>query len=103
MIRSRWGVALGTLTVITFGALLTAVSLGAASNNGNSATILDAVTNADVAAVRALVKSGADVNVAAPDGSTPLHWAVNKGDRELVQILLKAGAKAGVANRYGVT
>ena len=38
----------------------------------------------------------------APDGTTPLHWAVDVGDLELVQALLRAGA-TNAANRYGTT
>ena len=68
----------------------------------NSKNLVDAVASADHAAAAALVKAGTDVNAATADGSTPLHLAVNKGDRELVQLLLKAGAKPDTPNRYGV-
>ena len=34
---------------------------------------------------------------------TALHWAAHWNDLETVKALLAAGAKANVANRYGVT
>ena len=39
----------------------------------------------------------------APDGTTPLHWAVYRDDVEQVRQLLKAGADAKAANEYGAT
>jgi ankyrin repeat protein len=53
------------------------------------------------AALEAIHAPGADVNAAQGDGTTPLHWAVYKVDRELVAELLRSGAKADVTNRYG--
>jgi ankyrin repeat protein len=38
-----------------------------------------------------------------PDGTTPLHWAVRAGDLVAVRKLLREGADARVANRYGIT
>ncbi len=43
------------------------------------------------------------MNVASGDGSTPLLWAVHKSDIEMVKALIAAGAKADIANNYGVT
>lgn len=37
------------------------------------------------------------------DGTTALHWAVRADDVDLARALLRAGAEARVANRYGVT
>lgn len=45
----------------------------------------------------------ADVNAAEPNGTTPLHYAVYKEDAELVERLLKAGAKPNVVNDFGST
>jgi uncharacterized protein len=36
------------------------------------------------------------------DGTTPLHWAVHRGDLEMAKALLAAGADGNAANRYGV-
>jgi ankyrin repeat protein len=37
------------------------------------------------------------------DGTTPLHWAVQRDDAATVAKLLRDGAKPNAANRYGVT
>lgn len=42
--------------------------------------------------VQLLLKYGTDANVATEDGITPLMQAASRGDRELVEILLVAGA-----------
>jgi ankyrin repeat protein len=44
-----------------------------------------------------------DVNATEPDGTTALHWAVRLDDLNLVNRLIRAGAKVKAANRYGVT
>jgi len=44
-----------------------------------------------------------DVNRRHADGSTPLQWAVYKGDVTEVRRLLKAGADVTLANNYGAT
>ena len=43
----------------------------------------------DVAAVRALVAKKADVNAPQNDGSTALHWAVHRGNMELINLLIR--------------
>lgn len=54
--------------------------------------------------VRFLIDKGADINVVAGDGGTPLFWAAG-GDNsgELVQLLLDRGARIDVKNRVGTT
>jgi ankyrin repeat protein len=44
-----------------------------------------------------------DVNAPQVDGMTALHWAAYHDDQEMVELLLRVGAKANAANRYGVT
>jgi ankyrin repeat protein len=44
-----------------------------------------------------------DVNRREVDGSTPLQWAVYKGDVAEARRLLRAGANVSLANNYGVT
>src|SRR6187549_1486525 len=51
----------------------------------------------------AAIRGGADVNIAQPDGTTPLMWAVNHADREIVNELLKHGAKVGGRTQLGAT
>jgi ankyrin repeat protein len=48
--------------------------------------LIDAVQQRDQKAVLALIKNGADVNAVRDDGSTPLLWAVNRDDSEIVSI-----------------
>ena len=73
--------------------------LGAAVRN---TPLVEAVKNDDVAAVRALLQKGANVNEPEVDGSTALHWAVYRNDIEMVEILIKAQADARAVNRYHV-
>ena len=76
---------------------------GAAAAARRDAPLIAAVKAADVDAVRSLiVDRGVDVNQAAPDGATALHWAVHRNDAVLVDLLLAAGAGVSTANRYGV-
>ncbi len=51
----------------------------------------------------AAIRSGTDVNAAQPDGTTPLMWAVNHADREMVNELLQHGAKVGGRTVLGAT
>ena len=55
----------------------------------------------DAAAVKALLKKGADVNAAQGDGMTALHWAASHGDAALAQMLLSAGANIRATTRLG--
>src|SRR5947209_14683252 len=63
----------------------------------------DAAQRKDKDAIRALVKQHGDVNAAQPDGTTALQWAAHWNDKELVDLLLRAGANVKAANRYGAT
>ena len=65
--------------------------------------LLDAVKRGDVGAVRTLLRTKSDANIADPDGTSALHWAVRRDDVAAAEALLAAGADARVANRYGVT
>src|SRR5688572_6628589 len=84
------------------GLLLALVTLAGFETAGQSTTLVEAVKRGDHAAVRTLARNRADVNRAEPDGTTPLHHATQANDVELMSILLKAGANAKAANRYGV-
>ena len=66
----------------------------------NSA-IADAAKARDVAAVKAMLTNGGDVNAAHGDGMTALHWAATHGDAALTQMLLAAGANIRATTRLG--
>jgi uncharacterized protein len=55
------------------------------------------------AALEMIAKKSADVNAAEADGSTPLLWAANLNDTDLVARLLKAGANPKCRNLLGST
>ena len=77
--------------------LTLSVSLGARA----TAPVAAAAQSRDVAAVRTLLKQGADVNAAQGDGMTALHWAALNGETELVSMLLYAGANWRAMTRLG--
>ena len=80
--------------------VLGAVSL---SFGAVAADIVDAARAGDRAQVQAFLQGKVDVNTPALDGATALHWAVNRDDLEMVDVLLAAGAKVDVANDFGST
>jgi ankyrin repeat protein len=60
-----------------------------------------AAMSGDRDSVKALLKKGVDVNEAQGDGTTALHWAAIKGDAEMAQMLLVAGANVRATTRLG--
>src|ERR1019366_4323016 len=70
---------------------------------GGAGSVLEAAKSGDNAALRALIRSKADVNAVAPDGSTALLWASYRDGLESADLLLRAGAKVNAANDLGVT
>jgi ankyrin repeat protein len=68
--------------------------------------LIQAAKDRDVESVRALLKRrppSLDVNAAQGDGTTALHWAAHRDDLAIADLLLGAGARAGVANDLGTT
>jgi ankyrin repeat protein len=84
---------LGAFVVV----LCVSAGVGAAGSD-----VADAVMRGDLAAARALVQKGSDVNAPQGDGATALHWAVYRSNVDAVDLLLRAKAKS-VANREGMT
>ena len=78
-----------------------AIVLTAWLNAAGPAPVADAAMSRDRDAVKALLKTGADVNAAQGDGMTALHWASRNGDAELTQMLLFAGANVKATTRLG--
>ncbi len=78
-----------------------AVCFGAAAKD---LRLVDAVKNGDVTAVRSLLAQHVgDVNAAEADGSTALHWAAQRDNLEIADLLIAAGANAKAATRYNIT
>lgn len=68
-----------------------------------STAIVDAARKGDAQIVRTLLQQkSVDVNATAVDGTTALHWAAERDDAGMVDMLIRAGASPRTANRYGV-
>ncbi len=67
----------------------------------SDAPVADAAARGDVEAVRRLLREGTDVNAPQGDGMTALHWAAERDDAELADILLYAGARVDAGTRIG--
>ena len=81
--------------------LALALALAVPVSARDSAPVASAAQSRDVAAVRTLLKQGADVNGAQGDGMTALHWAALNGEAELTSMLLYAGANWRATTRLG--
>jgi ankyrin repeat protein len=81
-----------------FAAGLAALGIGAARAEP---AIVDAAMNGDAKAVRSLVRQPGALSAAHPDGMTALHWAVQRRDLPLTDLLLDAGADIQLTNRTG--
>ena len=84
------------------GLVLVGLGLTAPAFAAARAALADAAEQRDPAGVRALLKTGVDVNAAQVDGTTALHWATYNDDADTVALLVRAGANVNVRNRYGV-
>jgi len=82
--------------------LALSAALGAATVVDPQA-LVEAAKNSDHAALRSLLKPGANVNAAQGDGATALHWASYRDDLESADLLIRAGANVNAANDLGVT
>src|SRR5437867_5800875 len=65
--------------------------------------LIQAVKEQDADAVRALLKQRVDVNAPQGDGATALHWAAHRDDLAIADLLIRAGARANVADDLGTT
>ena len=84
--------------------ILRDVGGNAAAPAGGAGTLIDAVYNEDLAAVKKLIAEGANVNMRKPDdGSTPLHIAVFVCNIEIVKALIAAKADVNAKNNKGET
>ena len=63
--------------------------------------VVDAAQRGDVAALRELIRQGADANQASGDGMTALHWAAERGEAQVATLLLGAGGNVHAGTRIG--
>ena len=77
------------------GAVALSVALSAAEG-----TVADAAMKGDVAAVRTLLKDGADVNAVQGDGVTGLHWAARLGAEDLASTLVDLSILLARSGRF---
>ncbi|MFP5379596.1 MAG: ankyrin repeat domain-containing protein, partial [Vicinamibacteria bacterium] len=89
--RRRFGASLAAAL------LMASVAVAAAQN----APVADAAMRGDHDAVRSLLQQGADVNASHGDGMSALHWAAERGDGPLVEMLVYAGANPAAVTRIG--
>ncbi|XP_005375061.1 PREDICTED: 2-5A-dependent ribonuclease [Chinchilla lanigera] len=83
---------------------------GLMSSNSSSATmennhpLINAVENEDVSQIKQLLETGTDVNVQEEQGGwTPLHNAVQRGRKDIVEMLLHYGADPRQRKKNGAT
>jgi ankyrin repeat protein len=66
-------------------------------------TLIEAVRSRSVETVTEILKRRVDLNARQADGATALHWAAHFGDVRIAELLIRAGARAGIADDTGVT
>ena len=81
--------------------LLGVVAAGGDRPVAPDSPVADAAQRGDLDAVRRLLQGGADVNTAQGDGMTALHWAAERGDEALGEVLIYAGARVDAGTRIG--
>lgn len=87
----------------------TAIAIGAHINaqddDGNTALIYATMGTSEKSKdiYAALIKEKADVNLADDKGTTPLMWAVGRGNTDMCEKLIKDGADVDTQNRLGAT
>ena len=83
--------------------ILCLVTLSMASLHAADLRLIDAVKNGDSKAVRSLLEHHADINATEADGFTALHWAAQRDNLEIADLLLNAGANVKAASRFNIT
>ena len=93
-------------SVVAIGCGLALTAAAATAAPADDRQLIEAVKRRDVAAVRELLtprRPAVDVNAAAGDGATALHWAAHRDDLTIADLLIRAGARASAANDVGAT
>lgn len=80
---------------------IAALSLLACTTAFAESPLADLIEAGDTRGALELINSGADVNAAQNDGSTPLLWAVYQVNADLVAALLRREANPNAVNNFG--
>lgn len=72
-------------------------------NAHNDQLLHVASVNNDKESVEELLKAGADINAKGENGFTPLHYAVEQGNYNIVNLLIYFGANKSVKNEFNET
>ena len=92
--KHAYAVMIAALAVLGAAAMLAAATPVAAP-------IADAAMKGDLAMVRKLIAKGEHVNSPQGDGMTALHWAADRGDSAMTEVLLRARADVKATTRIG--
>jgi len=84
-----------------FFALCLSTTFAVLSAQTTGSPVADAARRGDTEAVKNLLKQGADVSAAKGDGMTALHFAAERGDAAMTEMLVYAGANVGATTRIG--
>ncbi len=90
----RWRVFFSAAAV-----LLASTISAATGDEWGAPSVVNAAESRDHETLRTLLSEGADVNSAAGDGMSALHWAAYQGDVEMAELLLFAGANSSATTR----
>jgi uncharacterized protein len=94
---------MGRVSQAFLAAALTAAVIGTVAAAGGDGALVKAINAGDAQSVRALIKTGTDVNARSGDGSTPLLWAAHTSNLDIAKALIAAKATVDAANDFGVT
>jgi len=83
--------------------VLMAALVATALPQAKTGQLATAIQEGKRAAALEMIRAGADVNEAQPDGTRPIHWAVYRVDYDLMDALIAKKAKVDVTNEFGST
>ena len=78
-------------------------SVGEQQKMSQSHLLLSALAQENSVQVDVHLANGADPNSVDPEGATALHFAIARGNNQLVRALLEAGARVNVEDSWGLT